>query len=417
MVAGTVALAALGALVATGWLSGVMLVALTVPLPALYDTESMRVAAVAPVTAVAVGAWLLALGVAGRTARLGRTPKNTLALLFATFVIATVTAQYALTSVRETINFAFLLGFLLMAADAFADRRALPQVVDLLVASAAVCGVLALLETVGILPAQFPRYNTNYNRAALGFGQPNALGLFMAMVLPFAVHRFRIERDRVYKTLCALACLGVATGLIASFSRGSWLSVLAGTGALFFTGDGKLARRIWLSAILLVVVVDLASGGAMRDTAVRTIGDWVIEQRAALMLAGIAMFLAYPVTGVGPGGYAESLDRFGPQIPQLWDYLPTPHNAYVHMAAENGILGLIAFLVFIVITFRVQVRRTRRDDADAVVTREERSLNRALIWSFGTAVAAGMVVWPFAHGTGQALMLVTAGIYAMPRRG
>jgi O-antigen ligase len=276
--------------------------------------------------------------------------------------------------------------------------------------------VLAVLEAVRILPGEFPRWETNYNRAALGFGQPNGLGLFFAVTIPFAVHRFRIERDGLVRVLCGLAFVCLAAGLIATFSRGSWLAVLAGTGALFFTGDGRFLGRIWLGALVLVVVVDVVTGGAMRDTVTRTIGDWVIEQRAALMLAGVQMFFAYPLTGVGPGGYAESLDQFGPQLPQLWDYLPTPHNAYVQMAAEIGILGLLAFVLLLAVTLRMQVRRTRREDHDPSVTPAERSLNRALLWSFATACAVCMVVWPFAHGTGQAVMLVAAGIFARPRR-
>jgi len=413
---GAIIIIALAALAATGWVDGTTLVAISLPLPALYSTESIRIATAAPVTAAVIGAWLLTLGAAGRRVRTGRSPRSALALLFATFAVATVTAQHGLASVRETVNFALLLGFLFVAIDAFADRRALPRLVSVLVSVAALCGILAVLEAARILPGEFPRWDTSYNRAALGFGQPNGLGLFFAIMVPFAVHRFRIERDRVVRALyaCAIAC--VSAGLVATFSRGSWLSILAGTAALFFTGDRRLVGRIWIGVLVTAIVVDVGTGGAIRDTITGTIGDWVIEQRAALMLAGILMFAAYPITGVGPGGYAESLDRFGPLLPQLWDYLPTPHNAYVQMAAEAGLLGLCAYITVLVLTLVLQIRRTRREDQDGAVTPEERNLNRALLWSFATACAAGMVVWPFAHGTGQAVMLVLAGIYATPQR-
>ena len=416
LVWGAIALAGFAALMATGWVSPVLLVTLTLPLPAIVQTESLRIATVAPVTAAAVAAWILGLGAAGRTARLGRLPRNTLAFLLAVFVLTTVTAQHPITSIRETANFGVLLAFLLLATDAFAERRTLPRLADTLIALAALCGALGVLETLGVLPSEFPRYDLNYNRAALGFGQPNGLGLFMAASLPFTVHRFRTERDGPARALLAAAGLLAIAGLVASFSRGSWLALLAGTAALLFTGDARLVLRIWLATFVLAFVIDVVSGGALRETVTRTIGDWVIEQRAALMLAGVAMFFAYPLTGVGAGGYAESLDRFGPQIPQLWDYLPTPHNAYVQMAAETGIVGLLAFVIWIIITLRMQIRRTRREDRDPAVSVEERSMNRALLWAFGTAAAAGMVVWPLAHGTGQAVMLVAAGIYATPAR-
>jgi O-antigen ligase len=194
-------------------------------------------------------------------------------------------------------------------------------------------------------------------------------------------------------------------GIFATFSRGAWLAILAGAGVLLFTGDARLIARVWLGALVAALLFDLISGGLIRDTIERSIGDWVIEQRAALMLAGIVMFFAYPLTGVGPGGYAESLEEFGPQIPQLWDYLPTPHNAYVQMAAETGIIGLLVFVAFFAVVLARQVRSVRAAGKEA-------HLQRTVLWSIGTALAAGMVVWPFAHGTGQAVMLVLAGAFA-----
>jgi O-antigen ligase len=412
---GGAAAAALFLLMAAGWIDPLLVVALSVPLPALYSTPALRIAAAAPVTVVAVAAWLMRLGLADEPARFGRIPFRSLAALGAVLAITTLTAQYPLTSVRETANFAVLFLLLLAATDLFLrNRRGLDHALNALIAGAAVCGVLAVLETLTIVPGRFPRFDTAYNRAALGFGQPNGLGLFLAITVPLAVHRFRTSTG-LARMAAGFALLSAAAGLIATFSRGSWLSLLAGTLPLAFTGDRRLVLRIWLTAAVLAVAADLVSGGAMRDTVERTIGDWVIEQRAALMLAGVMMFLAYPLTGVGPGGYAASLDRFGPQLPQLWDYLPTPHNAYVQMAAETGLGGPVVFAVFLGMTLLVQIRRTRAEDPAA--SRERASLNRALLWSFATCCAAGMVVWPLAHGTGQAVMLIAAAIFAVPAQG
>jgi len=404
--------AALFLLMAAGWIDPLLIVALSVPLPAFYSTSTLRIATVAPVTAVAAAAWLMRLGLADEPARFGRIPFRSIAALAAVLAVTTVTARYPLTSVRETANFVVLFLLLLVATDLFQrNGRTIDHVLNALVAGAAICGVLAILETLTILPGQFPRFDTSYNRAALGFGQPNGLGLFFALTVPLAVHRVRTSSGPA-RIAASFALMSAVAGLIATFSRGSWLSLLAGTLPLAFTGDRRLVLRIWLSAAVLAVAADLVSGGAMRDTVERTIGDWVIEQRAALVLAGVMMFLAYPLTGVGPGGYAGSLDQFGPQISQLWDYLPTPHNAYVQMAAETGIFGLIAFSLFLAVTLVVQIRRTRAEDS--IVSADRASLNRALLWSFATCCAAGMVVWPFAHGTGQAVMLVAAGIFAVP---
>jgi O-antigen ligase len=406
-VAGGAALGAvLVALVAADWLSGLYVIALSLPLPAVYDTGDLRIATAAPVTAAVLLGWVLQHGALARAPDVRRLPVLPSIALLAAFLLATVLAPYPLVSVRELLNFLLLFAFLVLAADRLASRpERVRGAVTMLVAVAALSGVAALLETLDILPGQFPRTETRWFRAALGFGQPNALGLFLALSLPLAAHRLHVTRGAA-RSLAAFSVLAIALGLFGTFSRGAWLSVLAGTAVLFFARSGRYALRIWVVAFFGALVLDIVSGGALRDTAARTIDDWVIDQRAALMLAGVLMFLDHPLTGVGPGGYAESLDRYGAQIPQLWDYLPTPHNAYVQMAAEAGIVGLLAFVAFLAAVLWRALRAARR--AAHGTNAEEASLRRALLWSVAVACCAGMVVWPFSHGTGQAAMFVFA---------
>jgi putative inorganic carbon (hco3(-)) transporter len=400
------AAAALVVLVATDWLEGAVVVALAVPLPAVYDADALRIAAAAPVAAGVVLAWLLRRAVVGRALRSGAVPVRSSLLLAAALGIATIAATAPLVSARELINLGLLAALLVLAADVFAGRSdRVRRALAALVMAGAVCGVLAVLEMVGILPGRFPRYGTAFNRAALGFGQPNGLGLFLALVLPLAAYRWSAARSRPLRAVAAGALACIVAGLLATFSRGAWLSVLGGTAALLLTGDARFALRIWAGALLAAVVTDVATGGALRDTFARTIDDWVIEQRAALVLAGLLMFQAHPWLGVGPGGFAVNLDRFGAQLPQLWDYLPTPHNAYVQMAAETGVIGLLAFVIVLVALFATFTRRVRETPPAA---HDERALRRALLWSFATLCCAGFVVWPFAHGTGEAVALIVA---------
>jgi O-antigen ligase len=403
-------------LVLADWISGPALVLLSLPLPAIYSAGDLRIAAAAPVTAAVVLAWMFRLGVSRRPVAIGVLPVAAALLLMAALLLTTITAQSVPDSVRELANFGLLMCFLVVATDELAhDRERLRATIGLAVAIGAATGVLAVLEMVGVIPGEFPRYDTAFNRAALGFGQPNALGLFLAVLVPLGVHQRAMAKDLAERLAANAALVLIALGLVASFSRGAWLAVLGGAFALLLTGERRFVLRIWLGTLVLAFAVDVVTGGAIRDTVTRSIGDWVIEQRAALMLAGVLMFLAHPVVGVGPGGYAVSLERFGAQIPQLWDYLHTPHNAYVQMAAEAGIIGLIAFLVFLGASLLVQIRRVRLDRTDPAVPAGDASLRRALLWSFAVACAACMVVWPFSHGTGQAVMLIAAAGFASRR--
>ena len=402
-------------LVVGGWIDGLILVAISLPLPALFGGEGLRITTAAVVTAAIVLAWVLGLGSSRPAVVLGRFPLKATTVLVGVFVVATLFGQSPAISARETLNFGVLIALLVVATDLFTqDPDRVEKIVSVLVWVAALCGVLGLLETLRILPGEFPRFDTRFNRAALGFGQPNGLGLFLAVMIPLAAHRYGMARSRIGKVLHALAMGALVIGLVGTFSRGSLLAVLAGSGVFFLSRDWRLAGRIWLVTIVFVVVVDLGSGGALQDTVQRTFGDWVLEQRAALMLAGVLMFLENPLIGVGPGGFAENLDRFGAQVSQLWDIQPTPHNAYVQMAAETGVVGLVAFVAFLGVTLWAllqEVRQSGREPAH----RNRLDLRRALLWSVATVCFAGMVVWPLAHGPGQLVVLVIAMTYVLPR--
>ena len=414
--------AALVLLVAAGWLDGLVLIALAVPLPALYRTESLRIAAALPITALVVFAWVLRWGTAGERAAFGGLPRRATAALLLVFAVATLLAQSPALSVRELVNFALLLGLLAVAADAFVrepERRG--QVAAALVAAGAVCGVLALLETLAILPGAFVRAGTRFNRAALGFGQPNGLGLFLALVLPFAASRLASARRALPRTLNGLAVLAIALGLLGTFSRGSWLAVLFGTAPLWLTRERGFAVRVWAVGLALAVAFDLGTGGSLRAAVANTATDWSVAQRAALMWAGVLTFLAHPVLGVGPGGFIVSLDEVGLQVPQLEDLKPTPHNAFIQMAAEAGVFGLVAFTVFLLVLLRVLMRGLaslpRAGTGAEDPAGGERSLRRAVLWSFGVLCVGAFFDWPFPHGTGQVAMLVAAmGCAAVGRR-
>ncbi len=396
------------ALLVAGWTDGLTVLLLAIPLPAAYSAGA-RLTLVAPLTAVIVFAWVVNWGIARRRLVLGAFPVLGTAALLVAFAIATLFAEARVLAVRESINIGVLIALFVAATELLGNepvRRR--RVVDLLVTIAGACGLLAILESVQILPGEFPRWETPFNRAALGFGQPNALGLFLAVTLPLATHKLVSARSNAQRVRGVAVTLLVAFGLVATFSRGSWLAVFVGAAALAFAGAGKWTVRIWIVAVLGAVVTDVVSGGVLRDTIQRTMGDWVLEQRAVLMLAGLLMFFDHPLVGVGPGGFGEQLERYAVQIPELWDLQATPHNAYVQMGAETGAIGVAALLCFLVAVLAVAVRRARATNSDRDATVHERSLRRALLWSTATIVVAGLVVWPFSHGSGQAVVVVMA---------
>jgi O-antigen ligase len=316
--------------------------------------------------------------------------------------------------VRELVNLSLFLILLVAATDLLVvhPRRIRALVISLAVVGG-LCGILAVMEAAGIWRGQFPLPGTSLNRATLGFGWPNELAMFLAMILPLTLHTFQAARGAASRSLAFAAIAATAMGLAATFSRGSWLAVFTSALVLLLVRRSPSMFRAWALALAGVLVINFLFGGAVQNRIMQTMTDPYIVQRAALTWAGLLMFQAHPIVGVGPGGFGANLDRFGPQIDILWDYVGSAHNAYVEVAAEMGIIGLAAFLFLLIAIFTRLFRGARRAELDPAASEQDRSLRRALLWSFATFCAVAWTAWPLAHGLGQLAMLVAAAGFAL----
>src|SRR5262249_44305318 len=69
-------------------------------------------------------------------------------------------------------------------------------------------------------------------------------------------------------------------------------------------------------------------------------------ERLAHWIAGLRMFAAHPLLGVGAGNYSAAYAAYAFRA---WpEPLGNAHNYYINVAAETGICGLLAFLAVVV---------------------------------------------------------------------
>ena len=143
--------------------------------------------------------------------------------------------------------------------------------------------------------------------------------------------------SRLCLSLCALPLVILPLWVLSlTSSEGAWLAMFL---SVLFTplvvrGRYRLAAVIGLvvlSVALLAVLADLIPAGA-RDSVGARVDYW----RAA-----VKMWRENPVRGLGPGGFAGAYARFrtpGSEEGRM------PHNIYLGLASETGIIGLAAFV-------------------------------------------------------------------------
>ncbi|MDI7276113.1 MAG: O-antigen ligase family protein, partial [Anaerolineae bacterium] len=166
-------------------------------------------------------------------------------------------------------------------------------------------------------------------------------------------------------------------GLAASWSRGAWLGAAAALTAVVLARGGTWLRGA-LAGVLLGVTfsilvwgrlpipgfleqrfADLATDLVIWDVRNVEVTDanYAVIERAAHWQAGWAMFSEHPWTGVGIGNYPAVYERYA--LPRWPEALGHAHNYYLNIAAEAGLPGLAAYLLWIAAGLWVIARAVR----------------------------------------------------------
>lgn len=231
-----------------------------------------------------------------------------------------------------------------------------------------------------------------YMRAAGTFGQPNPFAGYLGLTLPVAAALFLNALSSLFRrsrapeparpgnpaahgmpawagSLAASVGYGgvaaiIGLGLLASWSRGGWLGAAASLAIvlLFYAGRKITAAALAVFAVLLAGgtalvrfiptsltdrLADLPAylGLGMWDVVRQPVtnSNFSIIERLAHWIAALRMWELSPWFGVGPGNYAAVYPQV--RLPRWEEPLGHAHNIYLNVLAENGLFGLLAYLV------------------------------------------------------------------------
>jgi len=260
-----------------------------------------------------------------------------------------------------------------VACDMCARRASLPLIERVLIIALLVqCGVLLMQQatgavvdiTAGMLDTHvrgdegIPRYG-----GTLGIA-PSLVAQFLSITLLFAQTHWYVAHSegRRSRLVVAAFALGVLC-LALTLTRSAWIAFSLGSLVLgaYWARRGVLKLR---SVTAVVVVVGLAVAIAWPEVSVRLQQDHkaAAEERENLLYIGLEMVKAHPVLGIGINTSRDRLNEFVPDwfTPEDWVYVP--HNQYLIVAEETGVVGLLAFLWLLWTGASAAVRSARADD-------------------------------------------------------
>lgn len=180
-------------------------------------------------------------------------------------------------------------------------------------------------------------------------GSPNVAGSYIMMILlpVFSVFAVMEVRNR-YKWLVAVAIALGGFAVLTTGSRGAW----GGLAITILLLCWLLWRRGWLplkiptAYLIIAMLITLPFYKVILERLWSDSSASTAESRAPLNALAVQMIMDHPMLGVGSNNFAETLPQYvNAEFAGLW--INTVHNKYLLVCAETGIVGLIAFVGFL----------------------------------------------------------------------
>jgi O-antigen ligase len=279
------------------------------------------------------------------------------------FVTSTLLSTLASTDWRTSLfghhenhtGFITILAYWLLFVATLVLIRTRQQIHQLLVAIAiAATGITiyGLLQAAQLDPLIWfdPSKVGSYVRPFASFGHANFLGAWLVLALPLVM--FLASGRWRFAILALAAAMGLL--LLLTMSRGAWLGAgCAVVIALILRPRGRFAiQRRTLIVVSIGLgftfgVVCMVSESFREAIASRAKGFFDGEGRMETWVAAGGMFFERPVLGAGPDTFHHHFGRHsgGKFWEHSWGFTPArAHNEFLHVAATQGIVGILALL-------------------------------------------------------------------------
>jgi O-antigen ligase len=195
-------------------------------------------------------------------------------------------------------------------------------------------------------------------------GDPNFFAQVMVVLALLGVERLVHDKSMWIKILAGLCAAISALTVAFTFSRGAIVAMALSLAIFFWIYRLKPMQTVVILVLGMVLLLFIPSTFFDRILTIKDVlpsssgqinvrEDPAIQGRASENLTAWAMFTQHPLTGVGLNNFPSLYQDYTKSIglaPSANER--SPHNLYLEVAAETGIVGLSVFLLMVVLAFR-----------------------------------------------------------------
>ena len=178
---------------------------------------------------------------------------------------------------------------------------------------------------------------------------PNVAGAYLSVVLAFAASVLFTNIGRTYKRLAIAVLVLGQIAIILTFSRGAWMALTVAISVLCAVAWRRrgLSLKAPIAILLIVLLLCLPFSDVI---SARLFGNdnGAAESRIPLMKLALRIIADNPILGVGSNNFSVAMNRYlTGEFRSPNAFLFIVHNKYLLIWAETGIVGLLAFLGFL----------------------------------------------------------------------
>ena len=192
-------------------------------------------------------------------------------------------------------------------------------------------------------------YGQAFGQRISGWGSmlqnPNDLAAVLTLLLPISIYFFLTRRG--WKRLFFLWVMGITAGaVLLTYSRSGFIGTVSLSGLIFWKLYKGKRFKMWFLATIAAVILIAAAPDSYRErlsTIINPEADQLTsaQERQMLMIKAADLAFKRAIVGVGIGNF------------HIYSYKEkAAHNSFLETAAELGLIGLIAYLLIIISSFR-----------------------------------------------------------------
>lgn len=274
------------------------------------------------------------------------------------------------------------------------------KIINLLIIVSTISAVIGIMQFFGLnyehgikwnIPSRLPDKTDIYST----YGNPNFMSSFLAAVFPLILIKLWYDFNDSKKRL-----LNVISGLIILFcilisrTKAAWLGVIISTVILLIfiikinIKGNAFKKYLWASGIIFLAIIAIITGISLilpaesnpmlAELSSLTLSNITFKGRELMWLTTFNMIKEHPIIGMGVNTFRLNYQNYqGDLLIKYPEYIPylgsaeSPHNQFLEITSEQGIVGLFIFLWINIVFFKSCIGLIKQTTSDEAHLREK----------------------------------------------